>query len=386
MENLINHRVRSIEISGIRQFFNKVATVPDAVQLTLGQPDFYTPDHIKKAAISAINDNKTTYTKNAGEDSLVEAASQFLHKKYQLYYDPKTEVLTTIGASQALDVAFRTILEPNTEVILPGPVYPAYAPIITLCGAKPIFVDTRDSNFILTPELIEKHKTDRTRAVILPYPSNPTGVVLSREQAEALANYLKEQPLFVVSDEIYSELNYDHEHVSIAQFPRMKEKTIVINGVSKSHSMTGWRIGFAFAPAYLIKHMVKVHQYNVSCASSISQHAAIEALTNGINDALPMKEKYKERRDYVLARLKTIGIPTIKPSGAFYVFPDISQMKLSSYEFAVKLLQEEKLAVVPGDAFSSLGEGYIRISYAYSHVELEDALNRLERFWTNHVK
>ncbi|MDG5787496.1 aminotransferase A [Evansella sp. AB-P1] len=381
MEHLINSNVKNIEISGIRQFFNRVASVPDAVQLTLGQPDFYTPDHIKYAAKAAIEKNYTTYTKNAGENILLKAASDFIFKKYGLEYDPDSEILTTIGASQAIDVVFRTILEPGAEVILPGPVYPAYAPIITLCGGVPVFVDTRETNFIITKEQIEQHKTKKTRAVILPYPSNPTGTVLNYEQGKDLANYLKNETLFVVSDEIYSELNYDQEHVSIAQYEGMKEKTIVINGVSKSHSMTGWRIGFAFAPAYILKHMLKVHQYNVSCASSISQHAAIEALTTGIDDPLYMKEKYKERRDYIMSRLLNIGVPTVKPEGAFYVFPSIKSSKLTSFDFALRLLEEEKLAVVPGDAFSIYGEGFVRLSYAYKLEQLEEAMDRFERFW-----
>ncbi|MDQ0255186.1 aminotransferase [Evansella vedderi] len=381
MEHLLNTHVKNIQISGIRQFFNRVASVPDAVQLTLGQPDFHTPEHIKTAAISAIQDNKTNYTANAGEKALLKAASSFLKKKYNLTYDPDSEIITTIGASQGIDVTFRTILEPGTEVILPGPVYPAYAPIITLCGGTPVFVDTRSTNFIITKEQIEKHKTEKTRAVILPYPSNPTGAVLTYDQGKELAEYLREQDLFVVSDEIYSELHYDQDHISIAQFPGMKEKTIVINGVSKSHSMTGWRIGFIFAPAYIQKHMLKVHQYNVSCATSISQHAAIEALTVGMDDPEEMKGEYRERRDYMLQRLGEMGIPTVKPAGAFYVFPSIQESGLSSFDFAVKLLEEEKLAVVPGDAFSSYGEGYIRLSYAYSMKQLQEALDRLEAFW-----
>ncbi|MBU9711407.1 aminotransferase A [Evansella tamaricis] len=386
MENLINPNVRSIEISGIRQFFNRVAKYPDAVQLTLGQPDFYTPKHIKEAAKDAIDGNETTYTANAGTPALLMAASQFVQKKYGLTYDPSSEILTTIGASQAIDVAMRTILEPGSEVILPGPVYPAYAPIITLCGAIPVYVDTRDTDFVITVDQIKAHRTPRTKAVILPYPSNPTGAVLSKEQGKALADYLMNESMFVISDEIYSELNYDGDHVSIAQFDRMKEKTIVINGLSKSHSMTGWRIGFAFAPANLMKHMLKVHQYNVSCASSISQAAALEALENGMEDPVEMKQEYVKRRDYVVDRLENIGIPTGRPSGAFYVFPDISASKLSSFDFSVKLLEEEQLAVVPGDAFSYLGEGFVRLSYAYKMEQLAEALNRLEIFWKRTVK
>ncbi|MBU9720069.1 MULTISPECIES: aminotransferase A [Bacillaceae] len=381
MENLINSNVKNIEISGIRQFFNRVAQFPDAVQLTLGQPDFFTPNHIKEAAKTAIDNNKTTYTKNAGTPELLEAASEFLQQKYGLRYKPETEIITTVGASQAIDVTMRTILEPQTEVILPGPVYPAYAPIITLCGAKPVYIDTRETDFVITVDQLREAMTERTRAVILPYPSNPTGAVLTVARGQELAEYLKEQDVFIISDEIYSELNYDNEHVSIAQFDGMKEKTIVINGLSKSHSMTGWRVGFAFGPEYIMKHMIKVHQYNVSCTSSVSQEAALAALTNGLGDPDEMKDEYMLRRDYMLERLEKMGIPTRRPSGAFYVFPDISATGLSSFDFAIRLLEEEKLAVVPGDAFSYLGEGYIRLSYAYDMNALKEALDRLERFW-----
>ncbi|SDY90433.1 aminotransferase [Evansella caseinilytica] len=381
MEQFINEKVKSIQISGIRQFFNRVSQYPDAVQLTLGQPDFHTPDHVKRAAKAAIDANQTTYTRNAGDSRLLQAASEFVRQRYGLTYDPETEILTTIGASQAIDVTLRTILEPGTEVILPGPVYPAYAPIIALCGATPVYVDTRHSGFKLTTKQIEANRTGKTRAVILPYPSNPTGAVLTYDEAEKLAEYFNDQQLFILSDEIYSELNYDQEHVSIAQFPGMKEKTIVINGLSKSHSMTGWRIGFAFAPAYLLKHMLKVHQYNVSCASSISQQAALVALTDGLTDPIAMKREYQARRDYIVSRLASMGMEVQKPAGAFYVFPSIEESKLASLDFAVRLLETEKLAVVPGDAFSSLGEGYIRLSYAYAIKELEEAMNRLERFW-----
>lgn len=381
MEQLINPSVKNIQISGIRQFFNRVATVPDAVQLTLGQPDFPTPEHIKEAGVSAIRGNKTTYTANAGEKQLLTAASGFLKEKYGLNYDPDNEIITTIGASQGIDVALRTILEPGVEVILPAPVYPAYAPIITLCGAEPVYVDTTQSDFVITKDQIKAKMTPNTRAVILPYPSNPTGAVLTFEQGKELAAFLQGEDIFVVSDEIYSELNYDQNHVSIAHFPGMKEKTIVINGLSKSHSMTGWRIGFVFGPAYLMKHLLKVHQYNVSCASSISQHAALEALKNGMEDPVRMKAQYKERRDYMLNRLDRMGIPAVKPAGAFYIFPSIKDSGLSSFDFSIRLLEEAKLAVVPGDAFSSYGEGFIRLSYAYSMEQLKEALDRLERFW-----
>ena len=380
MEHLVNNEVRNIQISGIRQFFNMVANYPDAIQLTIGQPDFPTPVHIKEAGKKAINENKTSYTKNAGIDELCVAATTFLEKKYQLAYDPKTEVITTIGASQGIDITLRTILEQGSEVILPGPVYPAYEPIIKMCGAVPIYIDTRETDFKLTARQIEAAITDKTRCVFLPYPSNPTGCILTEEELADIAKVLKERDIFVVSDEIYSELVYGQEHRSIASFPGMKDKTIIINGLSKSHSMTGWRIGFVFAPENISKHILKVHQYNVSCASSVSQHAAIEALTVGIDDALSMRAEYEKRRDYVYDRIVSMGIDVVKPEGAFYLFPSIEKFGMNSDDFALKLLQEAKVACVPGTAFSSYGEGYLRLSYAYSMDILEEGCNRIEKF------
>lgn len=380
MEHLINSEVKNIQISGIRQFFNKVAQVPDAIQLTIGQPDFPTPDHIKEAGKKAIDENRTSYTKNAGLDKLCWAATEFLKTKYQLVYDPKTEVITTIGASQAIDISLRTILEKGVEVILPGPVYPAYEPIIKICGAIPIYIDTRETNFKLTAAQITASITDKTRCVILPYPSNPTGTILTEAELAAIAQVLKDKDIFIVTDEIYSELVYGQGHRSIASFPGMKEKTIVINGLSKSHSMTGWRIGFVFAPENISKHILKVHQYNVSCASSISQHAAYLALTEGINDAELMRVEYQQRRDYVYERLVLMGMDVVKPEGAFYLFPSIEKFGMSANKFATRLLQEGKVACVPGTAFSSYGEGYLRLSYAYSREILEEGCNRLEKF------
>jgi aminotransferase len=380
MEHLINQRVQGIQISGIRKFFNRVANYKDAISLTIGQPDFATPEHIKEAAKQAIDQNKTTYTLNAGILELREAASHFMKTRYDLEYHPNDEVITTIGASQAIDIAFRTILEEGVEVILPGPVYPGYEPIIKMCGAIPVYIDTTDTNFKIDPVRLQEKITERTRCVILPYPSNPTGCVLEEEDLLAIAKVLKDKDIFVLSDEIYSELVYDKMHRSIASLPGMREKTIVINGLSKSHSMTGWRIGFAFAPAYITQHMIKVHQYNVSCASSVSQYAALEALRNGIEDAEPMRDEYRKRRDYVYDRLVKMGFEMIKPQGAFYFFLSIKKYNLKSFDFAVNLLEQERLAVVPGDAFSSYGEGYIRISYAYSMDILEQGCNKLESF------
>lgn len=380
MEHLLNPLVKEIQISGIRKFFNLVAQYPEAIQLTIGQPDFPTPEHIKESGKEAIDQNRTSYTPNAGIPALCRAAAEFVVQKYGLVYQPETEVITTVGASQAIDIALRTILEPGTEVILPGPVYPGYEPIIRLCGATPVYVDTTDTAFKMTPERLREKLTERTRCVILPYPSNPTGCVLSAAEVQALADVLQEREVFVLSDEIYSELIFDQEHVSIAKIPEMREKTIVVNGLSKSHSMTGWRIGFAFAPEYLARQMLKVHQYNVTCANSVAQHAAIAALTKGKDDALPMRQEYEKRRDYVFDRLVQMGIEIVKPQGAFYLLPSIKKFGLPSNEFAMRLLAEKGLALVPGDAFSSYGEGYVRISYAYGWEVLEEGCNCLESF------
>ncbi|WP_078547485.1 aminotransferase A [Litchfieldia alkalitelluris] len=378
MEHLINSRVKNIEISGIRKFFNLVSQFDDVISLTIGQPDFYTPEHIKNYATKAIKENFTTYTPNAGIMEVRKAATEFMKQKYNLDYNFENEVITTVGASQAIDITFRTILTEGSEVILPGPVYPGYEPLIKLCGAKAVFADTRESDFKLTASIIEKYITTDTRCIVLPYPSNPTGVTLSQEEIMEIACLLKGKEIFIISDEIYSELVFEGNHHSIAS--HLREQTIVINGLSKSHSMTGWRIGFTFAPEDITKHMLKVHQYNVSCASSISQKAAGEALTNGLNDALPMKQEYQSRLDYVYNRLVELGISVVKPNGAFYLFPSIEKYNLSSFEFASKLLEEVGLAVVPGDAFSEYGEGYIRISYAYSIDTLTEGMNRLEAF------
>ncbi|MCD8500693.1 MAG: aminotransferase A [Bacillaceae bacterium] len=380
MEHLINHHVQKIQISGIRQFFNLVAQYPEAIQLTIGQPDFPTPTHIKEAAITAIEANQTSYTKNAGLDDLCVAAVDFVKQKYGLDYDANSEVITTIGASQAIDIAFRTILEPGCEVIMPVPIYPAYEPIIRMCGAIPVYIDTRDTGFKLTKQQLMDHMTDKTRCVLLPYPSNPTGCILTEKELAEIKDVLKDKDIFVVSDEIYSELVYGEKHTSIASFAEMRQKTIVINGLSKSHSMTGWRVGFVFADATIIKHMLKVHQYNVSCASSISQYAALEALTNGINDANEMREEYVKRRDYVYDRITSLGIEVVKPQGAFYLFPSIKKFGLSSNDFAHQLLKRGGVACVPGTAFSSFGEGYLRLSYAYSMTILEEGCNRIEKF------
>ncbi|MCA1319181.1 aminotransferase A [Bacillus tianshenii] len=385
MEHLINENVRNIEISGIRKFFNLVAKYDDVLSLTIGQPDFPTPMHVKNAAIHAIESNYTSYTHNAGILELRKAACSFVSEKYGQTYNPETEVIVTVGASQGIDIALRTILEPGTEVILPGPVYPGYEPIIKLCGATSVHVDTTITEFKLTADLLTEHITEKTRCIILPYPSNPTGVTLPKDELVRIAELLKEKDIFVLSDEIYSELVFDKEHFSISTIEGMRDKTIVINGVSKSHSMTGWRIGLVFGPEYLMKQMLKVHQYNVSCTSSISQYAALEALTNGKDDALEMKVQYQDRMEYVYQRLLSMGLDVVKPSGAFYLFPSIEKYNMPSFDFALKMVEEAGVAVVPGSAFSPLGEGYVRLSYAYTMESLEKAMDRMEKFlkeWT----
>jgi aminotransferase len=382
VEHLINQRVKDIEISGIRKFFNMVAHVDDLISFTIGQPDFPTPEHVKKAGIEAIEQNFTSYTHNAGTIELREAACNFVEKKYGLHYKPESEVIVTAGASEAIDIAFRSILIEGSEVILPGPIYPGYEPIIRMMGATPVHVDIRRNQFRFTLEMIKPFITEKTRCIVLPYPSNPTGVSLSEPELREIAEYIKNKDIFILADEIYSELTYDQPHQSIASF--LKEQTIVINGLSKSHSMTGWRIGFLFAPEGITKHILKVHQYNISCATSIAQKAALAAVTTGIDDALVMKKEYLKRRDYVFKRLSAMGLDAVKPDGAFYFFVKIPDtIALSSFDFALKLVQETKVAVVPGSAFSEYGEGYFRLSFACSMELLELGLNRLEQYLRN---
>ncbi|MED4170799.1 aminotransferase A, partial [Priestia megaterium] len=350
MQKLINREVSAIQVPGIRKFSNMVVNYPNAINLTLGQPDFPTPEHIKEAAILAIRNNKTTYTHNAGLLSLRKAASSFVYEKYNLLYNPEDEVIVTNGATEAIDIALRTILKKGDEVILPVPIYPGYEPLIQLCGAIPVYVDTSLNKFKINAEMIKRKLTEKTRCIILCSPSNPTGSMLNKQEIIEIAKVLKDRNVFVISDEIYSELAYEQKHYSIASVQEMRSKTIVVNGLAKSHSMTGWRIGFTFAPNFLSKEMLKVHLYNSVCATTISQYAAIEALTQGINDPTLMMREYRKRRDYVCKRLNSMGLDVVKPDGAFYVFPSIKNTKMSSFDFSLKLLREKSVAVVPGDA------------------------------------
>ncbi|ELK44580.1 MULTISPECIES: aminotransferase A [unclassified Halobacillus] len=380
MKHRINTKVTEIEISGIRRFFNMVSGYKDVVSLTIGQPDFPTPANIKAAGIKAIEEDRTSYTHNAGILPLREAISRHVQTNYRLDYAPEDEIIVTVGASEALDVTLRTILEPGDEVILPGPVYPGYEPLVHLAGGQVVTVDTRKSNFKLTRAEIERAWTDKTKAVILPYPSNPTGVSMTEPELEDIADFLAGKHVFLIADEIYSELVYERPHVSIASYAELRDKVIVINGVSKSHSMTGWRIGYLLAPRWLASHILKVHQYNVSCPTSISQYAALEALTNGKQDAEQMRDAYRKRRDYVTERLRQMGLSFAEPEGAFYIFVEFPLEGRTTFDRAVQLVEEAKLALVPGDAFSASGQGFMRLSYAYHMDTLKEGLDRLEKF------
>ncbi|WP_281657909.1 aminotransferase A [Halobacillus sp. Cin3] len=380
MEHLINPAVKNIEISGIRRFFNMVSRYEDVVSLTIGQPDFPTPDTVKQAGIQAIENNQTSYTHNAGLIELRRAVQHHAAASYGLSYDAEQEIIITVGASEALDLSLRTILHPGDEVILPGPVYPGYEPLIRLAGGIPVFADTSDEGFKLTGDIIQSHVTEKTKAVILPYPSNPTGVSLTEDELKDIADVVKKKEIFLIADEIYSELVYERPHTSIASIPDVRDNVIVVNGVSKSHSMTGWRIGYLLAPEWLSRHLLKVHQYNVSCATSISQYAALEALSNQKQEAENMRDAYKERRDYAAGRLKKMGLSFAQPDGAFYLFIQFPLDGKTTTDKAVELVDEAGLALVPGGAFSTYGEGYMRLSYAYSMETLKKGLDRLEKY------
>lgn len=382
LTNRFNKQVDKIAVSLIRQFDERVSSIPNILKLTLGEPDFNTPEHVKKAGIEAIEGNYSHYSGMSGLPDARQAATQFLEKKYNLNYDWQTEVMVTIGGTEAISASLLGILEAGDKVILPAPIYPGYEPVITLAGAEPVYLDTSDNGFVLAPEVLEEALEthgEQVKAVILNYPSNPTGVTYSRDEVKALAEVLKKYPVFVISDEIYSELTYDEKHVSIAEY--LREQTILINGLSKSHAMTGWRIGFIFAPQELTKEIIKVHQYLVTAATTISQKAAVQALVEGIDDAQVMKKEYLIRRDFVFDKMTELGFEVAKPSGAFYIFAKIpAQCIQDSMEFCVDLAQKEALAVIPGIAFGDAGEGYIRISYAASLESLTEAMARMERY------
>ncbi|MCZ8542281.1 aminotransferase class I/II-fold pyridoxal phosphate-dependent enzyme [Psychrobacillus sp. FSL K6-2365] len=376
----INPRAQSLKIPGTRQFSNQLVHYPDAINLTIGQPDFPTPLSVKEAGIRAIEQNLTGYSHNAGLLELRNAVNSFFSDKYGFSYDIQNEIVITNGASEAIDAVFRTILEEGDEVILPAPTYSGYVPVIELCGAKVVYLDTTDTNFQPSAERLANLITDKTKAMFFNNPSNPTGVVLTKETMDGLVDVIKEKNIFVLTDEIYSENTFSGKHHSFASYMEIRDKLFYIHGVSKSHSMTGWRIGFLMGPASVMEHVVKVHAFNTICASLPAQHAAIEALTNAKDTPTEMNFEYVKRRDFVYSRLTDMGVTVEKPNGAFYIFPEIKKYGLNSFDFATKLLQEGGVAVVPGSAFTTYGEGYIRISYAYSMTVLEEGLNRLEKF------
>jgi len=383
LKHLLNENVKNIEMSGIRKISNKIDRSPNVINLTFGQPNFQTPNYIKEAAIEAIKNDYTGYTETAGLLELREAACKHMKRHYQLSYNPHDEVMVTVGASEALDITFRTILNVVDEVIIPTPAFVGYEPLIQMCHATSVYVNTTANNFKLTADLIEKYLTDQTRAIILPYPNNPMGSLLTKDELMDIADLISSKDIFIVTDEIYSELNFVDKHVSIGAIDHVREQTIVINGLSKSHAMTGWRIGFVFAPSYLIEEFYKIKSFNTVCASSISQHAALAALNNeqmSDENVQMMKKDYEKRRDYVYDRLIDMNLNVNKPQGAFYIFPSIQTTNLSSLAFVERLLAEENVAVIPGSAFTKDGEGYIRISFAQSLDQLEKGLDGIERF------
>ena len=384
-----NKNLDKIEVSLIRQFDQSISSIPGVLRLTLGEPDFTTPDHVKEAAKAAIDANESHYTGMSGLLALRQAASQFVNEKYNLSYDPETEILVTIGATEALSATLTAILEEGDKVLLPAPAYPGYEPIVNLVGAEIVEIDTTENDFVLTPDMLEKailEQGNQLKAVILNYPANPTGVTYSREQMTALADVLKKYDVFVVCDEVYSELTYtDQPHVSIAEF--LPEQTIVINGLSKSHAMTGWRLGFTFAPAAFTAQLIKSHQYLVTAANTMAQFAGVEALTAGKDDAEPMKKEYIERRDYIIEKMTELGFKIIKPDGAFYIFAKIpAGYNQDSFAFLKDFAQKKAVAFIPGAAFGQYGEGYVRLSYAASMDTIKEAMKRLEEYMEEYAE
>lgn len=381
MNEFLSEKVKALKPSGIRKFFDIVKEIPGAISLGVGEPDFETPYHIREAGIQALQAGKTFYTTNSGLMELRKAVSDFTKRRTGLTYDPASEIMLTVGGSEAIDVALRTIINPGDEVIYIQPSYVSYLPCILLADGVPVPIELKAENrFRLTREELEAAITPKTKALILSFPNNPTGAIMEKEDLEAIVDVIKEHHILVISDEIYSELTYGKEHVSIASLPGMKEYSIVINGFSKGFAMTGWRLGYALGNKEILKQMIKIHQYAIMCAPTVSQYAAIEAMYNGDQDVIYMRESYNQRRRFLYHELQRLGLPCFLPEGAFYMFPDIREFGMTSEDFALDLLKEEKVAVVPGSAFGDCGEGFIRISYAYSIEELKEALLRIERY------
>lgn len=383
MRNPLSKTITEIKPSGIRKYFDIVSEMndPDVISLGVGEPDFETPWHIRDEGIYSLEKGRTFYTANAGLLELREEINRYLKRRYDLSYNPKDGILVTVGGSEAIDIALRAMVDPGDEVIIPQPSYVSYEPCAILAGAKPVIIELKNENqFRLTAQELEEAITDKTKVLILPFPNNPTGAIMERADLEAIAKVIEKHDIFVLSDEIYSELCYTEKHVSIANIPGMWERTVLINGFSKAFAMTGWRLGYACGPVSIIEQMYKIHQFCIMCAPTTSQYAAIDALKNGDADVQMMRDSYNQRRRYLLNAFKEMGLSCFEPFGAFYMFPCVKQFGMTSDEFASKLLHEEKLAVVPGNAFGDSGEGFLRISYAYSLEKLKVAMGRLSRF------
>ena len=383
MRNPLSKTITTIEPSGIRKFFDIVSEMDDAISLGVGEPDFDTPWHIRDEGIYSLEKGRTFYTSNAGLKELKIEISRYLDRRFGLSYDYNKEMLVTVGGSEAIDIAMRAMLDPQDEVLIPQPSYVSYVPCCVLANGTPVPIELKAENeFRLTAEELEAAITPKTKLLVMPFPNNPTGAVMEKKDLEAVAEVVKKHDLFVLSDEIYAELTYLDNHVSIASIPGMRERTIVINGFSKSHAKTGMRLGYAYGPEEIIKHMLNIHPFAIMCSPTTSQYAAVEALRNGDEDVAMMREEYNGRRRYVLERFKEMGLSCFEPFGAFYAFPCIKDLGMTSDEFATKLLQTKKVAVVPGTAFGACGEGFLRISYAYSLDDLRIALDRVAEFVT----
>lgn len=383
MKNLLAERTVGIKPSGIRKFFDLVSEMddPEVISLGVGEPDFDTPWHIREEGIYSLERGRTFYTSNSGLKDLRNAICDYLKRTYQVEYNPETEVMVTVGGSEAIDIGLRAVLNPGDEVIIPQPSYVSYEPCTVLAGGKPVILELHEKNeFRLTKEELLAAITPKTKVLILPFPNNPTGSVLRREDLEDIAEVCIEKDILVMSDEIYSELTYGAKHVTIASLPGMKERTILINGFSKAYAMTGWRLGYTCAPHIILEQMLKIHQFAIMCAPTTSQYAAVEALKNGDKDVEEMRISYNQRRRFLVHTFRKMGLKCFEPFGAFYVFPSIKEFEMTSDEFAMELLNREKVAVVPGTAFGECGEGFLRISYAYSLDELKHATDRIARF------
>ena len=381
MRDPLNQIIPNIQWSGIRKFFDIVNEMDDAISLGVGEPDFDTPWHIRDEGIFSLEKGRTFYTSNAGLKELKIEISKYLYRRFHLRYDYKSEVIVTVGGSEGIDLAMRAMLDPGDEVLIPQPSYVSYVPCAVLAGAVPVVIDLQEKNqFRLTAEELEAAITPKTKLLVLPFPNNPTGAVMEKSDLEAIAKVVEEHDLFILSDEIYAELCYLDNHTSIASLPGMKDRTIVINGFSKSHAMTGWRLGYACGPRRIIEQMLKIHQYAIMCAPTNSQYAAVEALRHGDEDVAMMREQYNQRRRFLVHEFERMNLQCFEPFGAFYIFPSIKEFGMSAEEFATRFLREEKVAVVPGTAFGDSGEGFLRISYAYSLENLKIALGRLEKF------